>query len=172
MLRSDDTLDTELLTQIRNSHETTSARIRALHAVGWSRSKIAAALGKRYQHVRGVLIDDERRMNAVSPETAPRTPKASHTTGSFICDFRYLDEALKNARHAEKKALNLSINARLLEAAKQLNINLSELLERHLLIVLKQKAMARWQSENQEAVEASNQFVERHGLWSDGLRQF
>ena len=35
---------------------TTSARIRYLNAKGWSRSDIAEALGKRYQHVRNVLI--------------------------------------------------------------------------------------------------------------------
>jgi len=53
-----------------------------------------------------------------------------------------------------------------------MNFNLSELLERRLAKVLKQEAMARWKVENREAIEASNRFVERHGLWSDGLRQF
>jgi len=35
---------------------TTSARIRALDAKGWTRAQIAKALGKRYQHVRNVLV--------------------------------------------------------------------------------------------------------------------
>lgn len=35
---------------------TTSARIRYLDQLGWSRSAIAKQLGKRYQHVRNVLI--------------------------------------------------------------------------------------------------------------------
>lgn len=35
---------------------TTSAKIRALHAMGWSRSQIAKGLNIIYQHVRNVLI--------------------------------------------------------------------------------------------------------------------
>lgn len=35
---------------------TTSARIRYLDSLEWSRSQIAVKLGKRYQHVRNVLI--------------------------------------------------------------------------------------------------------------------
>ena len=38
------------------SLETTSAKIRYLHAKGWERGDIARFLGKRYQHVRNVLI--------------------------------------------------------------------------------------------------------------------
>ena len=39
-----------------NALSTVSARIRYLDNEGYSRSQIAAALGKRYQHVRNVLI--------------------------------------------------------------------------------------------------------------------
>jgi len=83
-----------------------------------------------------------------------------------------LDDSVTNWVRAVKKPVNLSIDASLLEAAEQMNFNLSELLERRLAKVLKQEAMARWKVENREAIEASNRFVERHGLWSDGLRQF
>lgn len=52
------------------------------------------------------------------------------------------------------------------------NINLPETPEHPPVDALKQQAMLLWQAENRAAIEASNQFVERHGLWSDGLRQF
>ena len=39
-----------------NKLETTSSRIRFLNQIGYSRSEIAKHLGKRYQHVRNVLI--------------------------------------------------------------------------------------------------------------------
>ena len=39
-----------------NKQPTTSAKIRMLDSLGFSRSKIAARLNKRYQHVRNVLI--------------------------------------------------------------------------------------------------------------------
>lgn len=38
------------------SLDTTSARIRYLDSIGWKRGQIAKHLGKRYQHVRNVLI--------------------------------------------------------------------------------------------------------------------
>jgi len=40
---------------------TTSDRIRALAAAGAPRAEIARFLGKRYQHVRNVLVDDAQR---------------------------------------------------------------------------------------------------------------
>lgn len=39
-----------------DSEMTTSTKIRALHAQGWSRSQIAKGLNIIYQHVRNVLI--------------------------------------------------------------------------------------------------------------------
>ncbi len=42
---------------------TTSARIRYLDSLGWSRSENAKKLGKLYQHIRNVLI---------TPITTPR----------------------------------------------------------------------------------------------------
>jgi AbrB family looped-hinge helix DNA binding protein len=48
-------------------HATVSDKIRALNQAGYSRSDIARFLGKRYQHVRNVLVADEqtRRMRRV-----------------------------------------------------------------------------------------------------------
>lgn len=37
-------------------YTSTSQKIRYLDSLGWSRSNIAKQLGKRYQHVRNVLI--------------------------------------------------------------------------------------------------------------------
>lgn len=42
---------------------TTSARIRYLHSEGFTRSQIATILGKRYQHVRNVLITPLKNQN-------------------------------------------------------------------------------------------------------------
>jgi len=55
--------------------QTTSDKIRALHRAGWSRSKIADALNIRYQHVRNVLVQDERR-------AADRVAKDAASSGS------------------------------------------------------------------------------------------
>lgn len=39
---------------------TVSDKIRYLTFIGWSRQQVATHLGKRYQHVRNVLVEDER----------------------------------------------------------------------------------------------------------------
>ncbi len=65
-----------------------------------------------------------------------------------------------------KKAVNLSVDAELLSAAKQQGLNLSSLLEN----ALKQEQARRWLEENREAIEASNEDVRQNGMWSDGLR--
>lgn len=73
---------------------------------------------------------------------------------------------------APKKPANLSVNADLLQQAKQLNINLSQTLERHLAEVVREAHRTRWFKENREALEGYNRRVELSGVFSDGLRRF
>jgi antitoxin CcdA len=73
---------------------------------------------------------------------------------------------------APKKATNLSINADLLIKAREMDINLSATLERALVEVIKQRQRDRWLAENHSAIEAYNEHVESHGVFSDGLRSF
>lgn len=73
---------------------------------------------------------------------------------------------------APKKSANLSINADLLQQAKQLNINLSQTLEQHLVEIIRQAQRSRWLAENQGALEQYNRRIEKHGTFSDGLRRF
>ena len=74
--------------------------------------------------------------------------------------------------NAPKKSANLSVNADLLQQAKQLNINLSQTLERHLAEVVREAHRTRWLRENREALEGYNRRVELSGVFSDGLRRF
>jgi len=71
-----------------------------------------------------------------------------------------------------KKATNVSIRGDLLEAAKEMKINLSQEFERHLEAVVRKNRAERWLKDNREAIEAYNRHIERDGLWSDGLRMF
>lgn len=73
---------------------------------------------------------------------------------------------------APKKSANLSINADLLQQAKQLNINLSQTLEQHLAGIIRQAQRNQWLAENQSALDEYNRRIEKHGTFSDGLRQF
>lgn len=74
--------------------------------------------------------------------------------------------------HAPKRAANLSINADLLSKARELDINLSATLEHALIEVLRQRQRDQWVVENQAAIEAYNEHVDKQGVFSDGLRSF
>ena len=71
-----------------------------------------------------------------------------------------------------RKATNLSINSDLLRRARELGVNLSRELERRLIEIVAEAERARWLAENQDAIEAYNEHVERSGVFSDGLRSF
>lgn len=73
---------------------------------------------------------------------------------------------------ARKQPANLSIRSDLLRQAKERKINLSKTLEESLEKILKDQDQQVWLEENRTAIEAANRFVDQHGLWSDGLRQF
>lgn len=73
---------------------------------------------------------------------------------------------------ATKKPTNLSLNSDLLRQARELDINLSSVLEEALEAVVKRRLGERWLAENREAITAYNEHVETHGVFSDGLRSF
>jgi len=72
---------------------------------------------------------------------------------------------------APKKSPKLSINADLLQQAKQLNINLSQTLELHLAEIVRQAQSSLWLEENKSALDEYNRRIELHGTFSDGLRR-
>ena len=69
---------------------------------------------------------------------------------------------------ATKKAVNLSVDARLLQEARDNNVNLSAVLERDLA----EERARRWLAANRLAIEFYNRGVEKNGVWSDGLRNW
>ncbi|MFV3410955.1 type II toxin-antitoxin system CcdA family antitoxin [Pseudomonas nitroreducens] len=73
---------------------------------------------------------------------------------------------------APKKATNLSLNSDLLKQARELDVNLSAVLEEALADVVKERLGQRWLEQNREAIETYNQHVEEAGVFSDGLRSF
>jgi antitoxin CcdA len=74
--------------------------------------------------------------------------------------------------NANKKPTNVSINADLLRQAKSLKINLSQVLEQRLIEIVRAQQRELWLAENQQALEDYNAYVERNGVFSDGLKQF
>jgi antitoxin CcdA len=72
----------------------------------------------------------------------------------------------------QKRAVNVSINGDLLHRARTGGLNLSSILEAALEQRLRQQARERWLTENRAGVDAYNEQVEKHGVFSEGLRAF
>jgi antitoxin CcdA len=73
-------------------------------------------------------------------------------------------------RTARKRAVNLFVDAELLDEARRLHINISETLERRLHSIVRAEQEKRWREENQEAIASINSFLDRHGTLASKLR--
>jgi len=71
-----------------------------------------------------------------------------------------------------KRATNVSVRSDLLTAAREAGVNLSATLERALIEELAAAKRKKWREENREAIEAYNEHVEKHGVFSDDMRRF
>lgn len=70
-----------------------------------------------------------------------------------------------------KRATNVSINQGLLEEARALEINLSATLERALEAEVRARKREQWLAENREAIDAYNDHVREHGVFSPMFRK-
>ncbi len=71
-----------------------------------------------------------------------------------------------------KRPTNVSVNAELLDKAKQLGINLSQTLEEQLGVLVREAEARDWLKQNARAIDAYNKRIERERIWSDGIRGF
>jgi len=71
-----------------------------------------------------------------------------------------------------KRATNVSLDAGLVAAAKELGVNISQACERGLAAEISHIRSEAWIKENWEAIQSSNAYVEKHGLPLAHLRQF
>ena len=71
-----------------------------------------------------------------------------------------------------KRATNVSVRSDLLVAAREPGINLSATLEQALEKELAETRRKKWRQENRDAIAAYNEYIEKHGMFSDGLRSF
>ena len=73
---------------------------------------------------------------------------------------------------AAKKPTRLSVNSDLLEKARGLGIDLAATLEEALATEVYTRQREIWLEENREAIEAYNEHVAQHGVFSAGVRGF
>lgn len=75
-------------------------------------------------------------------------------------------------RPARKAPTNLSLRIDLVQRAKALGLNLSEVVESALAEAIRKEEQARWLAENEKAIEYYNSFVEKHGVFGEEFRQY
>jgi len=71
---------------------------------------------------------------------------------------------LQSAAKPQRKSVNTSIDSRLIEEAKALDINMSRAAEQGIAKAISAEKTRRWQEENKQALESSNDYVKRNGL--------
>ena len=79
---------------------------------------------------------------------------------------------MKHARPSKKTATNLTINASLVEEARALGLNLSELAEQGIAAAVKAERERQWKEENAAAIRSHNEWVEKNGLPLAEYRMF
>jgi antitoxin CcdA len=73
---------------------------------------------------------------------------------------------------ARRVATNLTARADLVRAARELDLNLSEIFERAMVEAVRRKRDEDWLASNREAIDSYNEKVERQGVFSDAWRKF
>ena len=73
---------------------------------------------------------------------------------------------------APKKATNLTLNARVLELARELGMNVSHTVDALLQQEVLRRYRERWRADNKEAIAAYNERVRREGAFGDDVRSF
>jgi len=74
--------------------------------------------------------------------------------------------------NAPKRATNLSLNAKVLELARELGMNLSQTVDALLAEEVRRRYWERWNVENRDAVAAYNARIETRGLPLARYRSF
>ena len=75
-----------------------------------------------------------------------------------------LDSVSEHRSRSPRRATNLSLSVDVLEAAKALNVNLSQTCDAHLRKVVKQELARRWREEHADFIAAYNEMLAAEGL--------
>jgi antitoxin CcdA len=79
---------------------------------------------------------------------------------------------MARAKQMRKVPTNLSLRPELVERAKQLGLNISELVDAALARAIAEAEGRRWAEENREAIDEYNALVAKRGVFGDGRRRF
>ena len=72
----------------------------------------------------------------------------------------------------QRKSTNLSLDARLIAEAKDLDINISRVAELGIAQAVAKEKARLWTIENRDAIDSLNEYVEKYGIPLEEYRQF
>ena len=75
-----------------------------------------------------------------------------------------------SSQPAKKRAVNVFVDAELIDEARRLRINLSETLERRLRAIVRAEREKRWLEDNRAAIDSINSFIDQHEVLASRLR--
>lgn len=79
---------------------------------------------------------------------------------------------MRSIREAPKRPINLSLNSKVLDMAREMGMNISQTVDALLTEEVMKVYWQRWNKDNAKAIEAYNARIEREGLFSDKWRSF
>jgi antitoxin CcdA len=79
---------------------------------------------------------------------------------------------MRSVRQAPKRAINLRLNSKVLEMAKEMGLNISQTVDELLTEAVLRKYWEGWNERNKEAIAHYNARIAREGLFSDRYRTF
>lgn len=71
---------------------------------------------------------------------------------------------MRSIRNAPKRAVNLTLNSKVLEMAREMGLNISQTVDRLLTEEVLKQYWQRWSEDNKEAIAAYNERIAREGL--------
>jgi antitoxin CcdA len=86
--------------------------------------------------------------------------------------FRHSGHIGPGPKPGPKRAVNLTIDAEILAAAKAQGINLSQTLEDELRKRTQQARDAKFREENRKAIDSFNRFIEKNGIFGEEFRNW
>ena len=79
---------------------------------------------------------------------------------------------MRSIRNSPKRAVNLTLNAKVLDMAREMGLNISQTVDALLTEEVLRRHWENWQHDNAEAIAHYNERIAREGLFSDRHRSF
>lgn len=79
---------------------------------------------------------------------------------------------MRSLRDAPKRPINLSINSKVLDMAKEMGLNISQTVDALLTEEVMRQYWQRWQTDNAQAIADYNARIEREGTFSQRIRRY